>query len=148
MGVGIVRLIERMERTKRLRERSASVSLERLIDSEQKSYLVKFRRCFYGENVPLFVVLGNWTDEGLKNAKDAPGRIRDTRDAVAKAGGKMQLYYTLGEYDFIMVLEVPDDKAIMKILLWLGGKGNVRTKTLKAWTEDEAAKVISDLKQF
>lgn len=96
--------------------------------------------------MPVFVVLGNWTDEGFKNAKDAPGRIKDTHKAVAEAGGKMQLYYTLGEYDFIMVLDVPDDKAIVKILVWLGSKGNVRTKTLKAWTEDEAAKVLAETK--
>ena len=95
--------------------------------------------------MPVFVVLGNWTDAGLKNAKDAPSRIKDTHNAVEKAGGKMQLYYALGEYDFIMVLEMPDDKAIMRILLWLGSKGNVRTKTLKAWTEAEAAKEISQM---
>ena len=96
--------------------------------------------------MPIFVILGNWTDEGFKKAKDAPERIKETHSAVAESGGKMQLYYTLGEYDFIMILEVPDDKAIIKILLWLGSKGNVRTKTLKAWTEAEAAKVISDVK--
>jgi uncharacterized protein with GYD domain len=98
------------------------------------------------ENMPVFVILGNWTDAGFKNAKDAPGRIKDTHMAVAETGGKMQLYYTLGEYDFIMTLEVPDDKALVKILLYLGSQGNVRTKTLKAWTEDKAAKVISELK--
>jgi uncharacterized protein with GYD domain len=96
--------------------------------------------------LPVFVVLGNWTDVGLKNAKDAPSRIKDTHKAVSEAGGKMQLYYTLGEYDFVMVLDVPDDKAIVTILVWLGSKGNVRTKTLKAWTEDEAAKVLAEIK--
>jgi uncharacterized protein with GYD domain len=96
--------------------------------------------------LPVFVVLGNWTNEGFKNAKDAPSRIKDTHKAVAETGGKMQLYYTLGEYDFIMILDLPDDKAIVKILVWLGSKGNVRTKTLKAWTEDEAAKVLAEIK--
>ena len=96
--------------------------------------------------MPVFVVLGNWTDEGFKNAIDAPGRIKETHKAVAAAGGKMQLYYTLGEYDFIMVVDVPDDKAIVKTLVWLGSKGNVRTKTLKAWTEDEAAAVLAEMK--
>ena len=57
----------------------------------------------------------------------------------------MQLYYTLGEYDFIMVCDMPDEKAIIKTLVWLGSKGNVRTKTLKAWTEEEAAKVLSEV---
>lgn len=93
-----------------------------------------------------FIVLGNWTNIGFKNAKDAPNRIKQTHKAVKEAGGKMQLYYTLGEYDFVMTLEVPDDKTAMKILMWLGSKGNVRTKTLKAWTEDEAAKVLAEMK--
>ena len=96
--------------------------------------------------MPVFIVLGNWTDQGFKNAKDAPNRIKDTHKAVAEVGGKMQLYYTLGEYDFIMVFDVPDDKAIINTLVWLGSKGNVRTRTLKAWTEEEAAKVIADIK--
>ena len=92
-----------------------------------------------------FVVLGNWTDEGFKNVKDAPSRIKDTHKAVAEAGGKMQFYYTLGEYDFIMVFDMPDEKSMLKILAWLGRKGNVRTKTLKAWTEEEAAKVLAEM---
>jgi uncharacterized protein with GYD domain len=96
--------------------------------------------------LPVYVVLGNWTDEGIKNAKDAPGRIKDTHRVVAETGGKMQLYYTLGEYDFVMVLDVPNDNAVLKILVWLGSEGNVRTKTLKAWTEDEAAKVLAEMK--
>lgn len=94
--------------------------------------------------MPTFVVLGNWTDVGFKNAKDAPGRIKETHEAVDEAGGKMQLYYTLGKYDFIMILELPDDKALVKLLVWLGSKGNVRTETLKAWTEEEAAKLMTD----
>jgi uncharacterized protein with GYD domain len=92
-----------------------------------------------------FVVLGNWTDVGFKNVKDAPGRIKDTHKAVADAGGKMQLYYTLGEYDFIMVFDMPDENSMIKILAWLGSKGNVRTRTLKAWTEEEAAKVLAEM---
>jgi uncharacterized protein with GYD domain len=86
--------------------------------------------------LPFYLVLGNWTDQGVKNARDAPNRIKETHKAVAEAGGKMQLYYTLGEYDFVMIIEVPDDKSLVKILIWLGSKGNVRPRTLKAWTEE------------
>ena len=96
-------------------------------------------------NVPHFVVLGNWTDQGIRNVKDAPKRIEGTRRMVERAKGKMQLYFTLGEYDFVMVVEVPSDEAIMKILLQLGSLGNVRTTTLKAWAESEGKKVISQL---
>jgi uncharacterized protein with GYD domain len=95
--------------------------------------------------MPVFVVLGNWTDQGIKKVKEAPNRIKDTHGAIKQSGGKMQLYYTLGEYDFVMIIEVPNDEAIMKILLRLASLGNVRTKTLKAWTEAEAAKEISEI---
>jgi uncharacterized protein with GYD domain len=97
------------------------------------------------KNLPIYIVLGNWTDEGFKNAKDAPSRIKDTHKMVTDLGGKMQLYYTLGEYDFIMVCDMPDERAMIKTLVWLGSKGNVRTKTIKAWTEEEAAKLLADM---
>lgn len=62
---------------------------------------------------------------------------------VEKAGGSMQLYYTMGQYDFVMVVEVPNDEAMASILACLGSMGNVRTKTLKAWTEAEGAKILT-----
>jgi len=96
--------------------------------------------------MPHYVVLGKWTEQGIRNVKDAPRRIEDTRVMIQKAGGKMQLYYTFGEYDFVMVVEITSDEDMLKTLLWLGSLGNVRTKTLKAWTESDAAKTISQLK--
>jgi uncharacterized protein with GYD domain len=93
--------------------------------------------------LPSFVVLGNWTEQGIKNVQVAPERIKTTRNMVEKAKGKMQLFYTLGKYDFVMIVEVPSDEAIMAILLCLGSMGNVRTTTMKAWTESEGAKILS-----
>ena len=93
--------------------------------------------------LPSFVVLGNWTQEGIKNVQAAPERIKTTHDMVEKAKGKMQLFYTLGNYDFVMIVEVPSDEAIMAILLCLGSMGNLRTTTMKAWTESEGAKILS-----
>ena len=90
-----------------------------------------------------FVVLGNWTEQGIKNVQAAPDRIKATRSMVEKAKGKMQLFYTLGKYDFVMIVEVPRDEDVMAILLCLGSMGNVRTTTMKAWTESEGNKIIS-----
>ncbi len=95
--------------------------------------------------MPVFIVIGNWTNEGLKTVKDAPSRIRKTHKAVEAVGGKMQLYYILGDYDFIMTIDVPTDESIVKVLAWLGSKGFVRTKTLKAWPEDEGSKILSEM---
>ena len=90
-----------------------------------------------------FVVLGNWTEQGIKNVQKAPERIKTTHKMIEKAGGKMQLYMTMGKYDFVMVVEVPKDDDLAAILLCIGSMGNIRTTTMKAWTEEEAAKILT-----
>jgi uncharacterized protein with GYD domain len=90
-----------------------------------------------------FVVLGNWTNEGIRNVAAAPERIKTTRSMIEKAGGKMQLYYTMGEYDFAMVVEIPKDEDMAAVMLCIGSMENIRTKTLKAWTEAEGAKILT-----
>jgi uncharacterized protein with GYD domain len=90
-----------------------------------------------------FVVLGNWTEQGIKKVTEAPKRIKQTRSMIEKAGGKMQLFYTAGKYDFVMVVEIPKDDDLMAILLCIGSMGNIRTVTMKAWTEAEGAKILT-----
>lgn len=96
-------------------------------------------------DMPHYIVLGKWSEQGIRNVKGAPKRIENTRRTIEKSGGKMQLYFTFGEYDLVMVVEVPNDETMLKILLWLGSLGNVRTTTLKAWTESEGTKVVAQL---
>ncbi len=90
-----------------------------------------------------FVIFGNWTNQGIKKVKDAPERIKQTRGMIEKAGGKMQLFYTAGKYDFVMIVEIPKDDDLMAILLCIGSMGNIRTITLKAWTEMEGSKILT-----
>jgi uncharacterized protein with GYD domain len=93
--------------------------------------------------LPNFVVFGNWTNQGIKKVKDAPERINQTRNMIEKAGGKMQLFYTVGKYDFVMTVEIPKDDDLMAILLCIGSMGNIRTTTMKAWTEAEGTKILT-----
>ena len=93
--------------------------------------------------IPVFVVLGNWTDQGIRKITEAPKRAKSVHDMVNKAGGKMQVFYTMGKYDFAAIIEVPKDEDAMAILLCIGSMGNVRTVTMKAWTESEAAKLLT-----
>lgn len=93
--------------------------------------------------MPVFVVLGNWTEQGIKKITESPDRAKAVHDMVKKAGGKMQVYYTMGKYDLAMVLEVPKDEDAMAILLCVGSMGNIRTATMKAWTESDAAKLLT-----
>jgi len=95
--------------------------------------------------MPHYVVLVNWTDQGIRNVKDTIKRAGAAHSMAGKLGGKFDLYYTLGEYDLVALADMPNDEAMMQFLLQLGNLGNVRTKTLKAWTQDEAEKVVAKL---
>ena len=98
---------------------------------------------YCGDILSSFIVFGAWTAQGIKKVTDAPKRIKDTRSMLEKAGGKMQLFYTAGKYDFVMIVEIPKDEDLMAILLCIGSMGNIRTTTLKAWTEAEGAKMLT-----
>ncbi len=85
-----------------------------------------------------FVILGSYTDQGIKDVKNTPQRLEAAKQAMQAAGGRMIFWYlTLGEYDFVTVAEVPDAEAAAGVLLAIGAQGNVRTTTMQAFTEDE-----------
>jgi uncharacterized protein with GYD domain len=95
--------------------------------------------------MPHYIVLGNYTEQGMRNIKGSVKRDEEARRVIERAGGKVQLYYTMGEYDFVAVLEMPSDESLLKFLLEIGQGGNVKTKTLKAWSEPETHKVMFQL---
>jgi uncharacterized protein with GYD domain len=93
--------------------------------------------------MPNYVILLNWTDQGIKNAKDSVRRAEAFETAIEKVGGKsIGLYYTLGKHDIVAVVQAPNDEAIASVLYSTGSLGNVRTETLRAFSMSEAAKVI------
>ena len=93
-----------------------------------------------------YIVLVNWTEQGIKNVKDTIKRAKSFEGAIEKAGGKsLGMYYTMGRYDFVAIVEAPTDEAIASVLYSTGSLGNVRTETLKAFSVAEAAKVIEKL---
>ena len=93
--------------------------------------------------MPHYFILGKWTDQGVRNVKESPKRADALKSMAEKLGGKLDLYYTMGKYDFIGVAEVPSDDAIMQLSLQIGSLGNARTTTIKAWTIAEGTKVIA-----
>lgn len=93
-----------------------------------------------------YIALINWTTEGIKTVKDSPKRSANARALAEKLGGKVVgIYYTMGPYDVVAIAEFPNDDAANRFLLELGRVGAVRTTTLRAWTEAEAAKLIGTL---
>lgn len=92
-----------------------------------------------------YFILFHFTDQGIRNVKDVPKRATAARSEAEKIGGKLTLYWTFGEYDGIAILEAPNDDAAMEFELKLGSLGNVRTSTLKAFTDEEITKVLDKL---
>ncbi len=95
--------------------------------------------------MPNYIVLGNFTAQGIKNIADVPKRDEVARRLIEEAGGNLNLYYTMGEYDFVAVVDMPDDDSMVAFLVKIGSLGNVTTKTLKAWNEKDFSRVLSRL---
>ena len=93
-----------------------------------------------------YILLINWTEQGINKIKESSDRFSSFKASVEKAGGKLiGGYYTFGEYDMVIIIEAPNDEIVMALLLEVGPAGNVRTKTLKAFTAEEGIKIIKDL---
>jgi uncharacterized protein with GYD domain len=93
-----------------------------------------------------YILLINWTEQGISKIKESSNRYSSFKTSVEKAGGKfIGGYYTLGEYDVVIIMEAPNDDAVMSLMLKVGSYGNVRSKTLKAFTAEEGMKIIKNL---
>jgi uncharacterized protein with GYD domain len=92
--------------------------------------------------MPQYILLDKLTDQGRKDAKGIPSRIRAAQKEAEKLGCKVTFYITFGEYDTVGLLEAPNDEAALAFVANLAGLGNVRTSTLKAFTVEEAEKII------
>jgi len=93
-----------------------------------------------------FVVLASFTDQGIRNIKDAPKRAQAARELAKKMGVDIkQVYLTSGESDLVVVAETANGDNMAKFALAIGMQGNVRTRTARAWTMDEYQKLVSEL---
>jgi uncharacterized protein with GYD domain len=90
-----------------------------------------------------YIMLANWTDQGIRSVKDSPKRLDAAKKALKDLGGDFKSFYmTMGEHDMVAIYEAPDDTVAAKFALQLGKQGNVRTKTLKAFAEADYRKIM------
>lgn len=93
--------------------------------------------------MPHYVLLMNWTDQGLKTYKDSPDRADAARTALKAKGVTLnEIYWTIGAYDLVCICEAADDLTASAALLALGSAGNLRTTTLRGFTTEEFRSVI------
>jgi len=96
--------------------------------------------------MPTFLITMNWTEQGIRNIKEAPKRAAAARETAKKLGIELkETYVTTGESDLLAIVEAPDGAHVAKFCMAIGSQGNVRTRTVRAWSQAEYAKLISEL---
>lgn len=96
--------------------------------------------------MPTYISLLRYTHQGITTIKQSPARLDAVKHAYRQAGGELKAFYlTMGQYDAVVIAELPDDVAGAKLALAIGSQGNIRTETLRALTEDEFRRTVADL---
>ena len=96
--------------------------------------------------MPTYITMLKYTQLGIKNIKQAPGRLDAAKKAFKAAGAEVRDFYlVMGQYDAVVVCEAPDDDTMAKLALTVGSQGNVQTETVPAFTEDEYRKLVTEL---
>jgi uncharacterized protein with GYD domain len=96
--------------------------------------------------MPHYITLFRFTQKGAEDIKGGPSRLDAAKKSIEGAGGKIKGFYlTMGQYDAVGIVELPNDEAMAKIALANSSRGTVRGETLRAFTEEEYRKLIASL---
>lgn len=93
-----------------------------------------------------YVILFNYTEQGLKNAKNIPERVAGVKAAAEAAGGKwIGWYLTMGQYDGVVIVQAPNIKVAASLVMATGMEGNVHTETMRAFTVEEVQEMMAGM---
>jgi uncharacterized protein with GYD domain len=96
--------------------------------------------------MPAFVTLMNFTEQGIRTVKETVNRANAFKKVMESEGARIiGIWWTLGQYDLVAIIEAPDEETGTRLLLRLAMAGNVRTTTLRAFSEDEMASIVQGL---
>ncbi|UCE11178.1 MAG: GYD domain-containing protein [Candidatus Thorarchaeota archaeon] len=96
--------------------------------------------------MPTFIIMGNLTEKAVEKIREEGERQKNAYDLAKQLGAEVKaLYYTMGKYDWIGIVEAPDNETALKGLFMLGAGGFTRTRTMLAFPADDVAKMTADL---
>ncbi len=96
--------------------------------------------------MPTYITLLRFTQKGMEAIREGPARLDAAKQAYAALGANLKAFYLVaGKYDAVVIAEAPDDETMVKLSLGIASKGNTRTETLRAFTEDEYRKIVKGL---
>jgi uncharacterized protein with GYD domain len=88
--------------------------------------------------MPTFIMLTRLTPEGVQTIKNNPGRIKEVNHEIESLGAEVKAQWaTLGEFDFVNIVEAPDEKIMARVSLELGSRGTARYTSMAAIDIDE-----------
>jgi uncharacterized protein with GYD domain len=98
------------------------------------------------DQMATYVVLANFTEQGIRDVKETPKRAEAFKEMAKKHGATIkEMYWTLGRYDIVTIMDVPDEVSATALGLSVGSRGNVRTETLRAFAADEMKTIIGKM---
>jgi uncharacterized protein with GYD domain len=93
-----------------------------------------------------YISLVNLTEQGVRDIKNAAERLREFDEAAREVGGRLVGFYlVLGQYDYIVITEAPDDQTAARLILGTIAKGTVRTQTMRAFPREEFEDLARDM---
>lgn len=96
--------------------------------------------------MPRYIALMNWTEQGIKTVKDSPKRLDAAKELAKRMKGEIvDFYMTTGAHDMVVVFDLPDDETMAKFILAVGMGGNIRSTTLRAFSEDAYRRITSQM---
>jgi uncharacterized protein with GYD domain len=96
--------------------------------------------------MPIYVVLGNFTQKRIETIKNLPEGIKDATKVFKSFGVKIkELVFTLGRYDVVAIFEAPNEEAVTKALLSWGSQGLLRTETLTGFTPEKMIELVKEI---
>ena len=91
-----------------------------------------------------YVVLGNFTEQGIQAIKETAKRAKGLREVAAAMGIKLKdVYWTMGGFDVVITMEAPSDELVASLMMKVGSMGKLKTQTLRAFGETEIEGVLS-----
>ena len=96
--------------------------------------------------MPMYIVLGKFSDQGIKDIRNLRQRVQENMQRGEQLGMKGHGWYlTMGQYDFAVIAEAPDDQTIAAQVLGVASRGGARPETLRAFTLDEVDTIIQKM---
>jgi len=93
--------------------------------------------------MPTYIVLVRFTQKGMENIRGSPKRLEAARKLGKSLGGEITAaYYTMGQYDMVVIMEAPSNEAAVEGLLKTGSLGNVKTETLVAIPAEKGVEIM------